>query len=121
MKLICSNQQLINVFSDKNTLLDGKIKKIEIFKDSDSSVSINIDFHMRSSSDFKEVQLRFIGCKEYSFSYMNSYNFYNVELVKLLQNDDGFSYISFDPSEECKFISDDDQDIILCEGISAYH
>ncbi len=119
MRLICSNQQMVTHFSGNNSLLDGKIKRIEIF-DADSSVCINIDFDMRLSSDYQNVQIKFVGCKSYSFSYSDDYYFYNVELLKFFQGDDGLFYISFDPSDEVEIISDEDQDFILCREVSVY-
>lgn len=119
MQLICSDEKLIARFLGENSLLDGKIEKIEIF-DVDSSVCININFDMRPSSDYQKVQFKFSGCKGYSFSYSDDYYFYNVELLKFFQGEDGLFYISFDPCDETEAISDEDQDFILCRGVSAY-
>ncbi|NOH69952.1 hypothetical protein F0225_01165 [Vibrio pectenicida] len=119
MKLICSDEKLITHFLSNNSLLDGKIEKIEII-DAGSSVCININFNMRSSSDYQKIQFKFVGCKGYSFSYSEDYYFYNIELLKFFQCEDGLFYISFDPCDETEVISDDDQDFILCRKISAY-
>jgi len=119
VQLICSDEKLITRFLGSNSLLDGKIEKIEIF-DAGSSVCININFNMRPSSDYQKVQFKFVGCKGYSFSYSEDYYFYNVELLKLFQGEDGLFYISFDPCDEIEVISDEDQDFILCREISAY-
>ena len=53
-------------------------------------------------------------------SYNDDYYFYNVELLKFFEGDDGLFYISFDPSDEVEIISDEDQDFILCRELSAY-
>ena len=119
MQLICSNQESVNHFSGNNSLLDGNIKRINIFY-TDSSVCINIDFDMRPSSDYQNIQIRLIGCTHYSFSYTDDYYFYNVELLKFFQGDNGLFYISFDPADETEIIADEDQDFILCREVSVY-
>ncbi len=119
MQLIYSDQELIFNFKGNNSLLDGEIEKIEIFQ-ADLSVNINIYFTMRPSSDYKKIILQFGGCKQYGFSYSNDYFFYNVEIVKFFQTEKGLFYVSFDPYDESKAVSDKDQDFILSHNVSAY-
>jgi hypothetical protein len=119
VQLIYSDQELVSNFIDNNSLLDGKIEKIEIFQ-ANSSVSINIYFAMRPSSDFKKIILQFSGCKQYGFSYSDDYFFYNVELVKFFQTEEGLFYVSFDPYDELEKVSDKDQDFVLSSNVSAY-
>lgn len=118
MQIIFNNQELLDRFRDINSLLDGKIEKIEIFS-RDFSVCINIHFCMRPSSDYQKIEFRFIDCKQYSFSYSENYYFYNVELVKFFECEDGLFYISFDPFDEVEVISEKDQDFILYREASA--
>jgi len=119
VQLIYSDQELVSHFKDKNSLLDGEIEKIEIFQ-ANSSVSINIYFAMRPSSDFKQIILQFGGCKQYGFFYSDDCFFYNVELVKFFQTEEGLFYVSFDPYDELEKVSDKDQDFVLSSNVSAY-
>jgi hypothetical protein len=119
VQLIYSDEKLIARFLGNNSLLDGKIGKIEIFS-SGLSVCVNMIFYMRSSSDYQKLQFRFVGCKKYSFLYSEEYYFYDVELLKFFQTEDGLFYISFDPCDEIEVISDEDQDFILCREVYAY-
>jgi hypothetical protein len=91
MKLICSNQQLINTFKNKNSLLDSVIERIEIFC-TESSINSNIQLVMRRSSNFDKVLLQFTNCKEFGFSYTDDYYFYNVELIKFFCTEDGLFF-----------------------------
>jgi hypothetical protein len=119
MKLICSDQQLINNFKDKNSLLDAVIENIEISREIDS-VSVCIRLVMRHSSDYKKILLKFVNCKEYCFLYSDNYFFYNVELVKLFRTEDELFFASFDPFDELEKISDNDQDYVLARSVCAY-
>ncbi|VUD64035.1 hypothetical protein TDB9533_03232 [Thalassocella blandensis] len=120
MKLICSNEKLVTYLSGNNSLLDGKVKRIDII-DEDSSVCIKIDFEMRSSSDYQRIQVRFVGCKRYSFYYTDDYYFYNIELIKFFQGNNGLFYISLDPADQTEVVSGEDQDFILCREVYAYY
>ncbi|MBN3575887.1 hypothetical protein [Vibrio neptunius] len=119
MKLISSSTKLVAYFSGNNSLLDSKIKRIEVLY-SDSGLCINIDISMRPSSDYDNIKLSFIGCKMYSFCFSDDYCFYNVESLKFFINDDGLFYISLDPYGEEQMMSDEDQDFILCKDVFAY-
>lgn len=119
MKIIYSNQDLISAFAGCNSLLDGVIKKIEIFQH-ESTVRINVYFSMRLSSDFNNVLFEFDDCQEYSFYYTSDYIFYNVESFKLFKDDDGLFYMSFDPYEGIDGKSSKDQDYILANSVVAY-
>jgi len=119
MELICANEEVINKFKDRNTLLDATISKFELYEE-DSLVCINVWFSMRPSSDFERVMLKFIECKEYRFSYTDDHIFYNVETIKLFQSANGEFYASFDPVNELNKIGDDDQDVILSKSLQAY-
>ncbi|AWF81933.1 hypothetical protein BTJ40_14470 [Microbulbifer sp. A4B17] len=120
MKTICSNTNLVDFFVGDNTLIDGKIEKIEVFEEK-STVSININIHMRSSATHNKVKFKFSKCKQYSFSYSEEYYFYNIETIKLFKTGDSLFYISFDPYDENDNISPKDQDYILCKDIDAYN
>lgn len=119
MKLICSAQQLLSKFVDRNSLLDGRVDRFDISSE-EGAVSVKVYFHMRSSSDFEKVLFEFVRCKTYGFYYSDDYAFYNVESLKFFKNEEGLFYVSFDPCEEFKDSSDDDQDFILSEDVIAY-
>ncbi len=120
MKLICSGNQVIEKFSGCDCLLDGQIKRIEIYTEN-NSVCIDIHFFMREKSNFENVLFKFVGCKEYNFSYSDEYIFYNVELIKYFHSSDAMYYFSFDPANEKNTISKNDQDYILANNVEAYN
>ena len=118
MRKTYKNEQLLDHFMGENSLLDGKIEKIEIF-DAGLATHIHIDFQMRPSSEHQKVQFRFGNCAEFCFLWSAEYQFYNVERMKFFQRNDGIYYVSFDPFDDAEVTSDDDQNFIFCREVSA--
>ncbi|SLN22225.1 hypothetical protein ROA7450_00814 [Roseovarius albus] len=119
MNFICKDEGAIIHFAGDNSLIDGRIERIDV-RDTDPSVSIHIEICMRPSSEHRKIELRFLGCKEFGFYWSDDYYFYNIERVKFFQRDDGLLYVSFDPVDEAETVSEYDQSFISSAELHAY-
>ena len=119
MELINKNETYLND-PEGYYLLDSTITRFDIYVDQVGlliDVYFSLPFH-RFKED-KQLKLHCVGVKEYEFYWNKQYNFYIVERYKFLETETGF-YISFDPYDESKEISDEDHDMILCNEVELY-
>lgn len=119
MKLLAENDYVLDLFRGQNSLLDGKIKEIQI-KEHFGSPQVCIHLVMRKSSAYHDVMLIF--SKNCNFTFFNGQDqsFYNIERYKFFKIKDMY-YISFDPYDEySKIPSDQDNDIVISEYVVAY-
>jgi hypothetical protein len=105
------NDSLVELLQEDNSLISGKIIKIEI--KSEKFLSISITLELMYSKQFKWAQLKFVNVEEYLFYYSKEHIFYNIERYKFFRCLDGRFYISLDPADENEEISEEDQDFIL--------
>ncbi|WP_343691971.1 hypothetical protein [Chitinophaga sp.] len=120
MELIALNEDLINMLSDKLTILDSQLSKIDIFEDENEELIIDIYLKLcYSKPKGIKVKIRFIGIEEYSFFYTKDRYFYFIQRLKLFKKEHHY-YLSMDPVDEKEEISVEDQDFILCNSIEGY-
>ncbi len=115
MNLIASNDEAISLLSDKNSLIDSSIQKIEIFKEN-YQLCAKILVKCRNKSDYNYVILHLKSCCKISLFISEEFDFYNVENIKLKKLDNAKYYISFDPSP-LSGISSEDEDVFVFSEI----
>ena len=119
MELICENQEVLHKLTGENCLLDTEIEKIEISKEN-WNVFVDVLFCMRPKADWLKTLLRFSYCEYYALNFQSNRHFYVVTHLKFFLSDEGKFYASFDPYDEERIISDDDNDVIYSGCIQAY-
>ena len=119
MDLFCENADVLHQFTGKNSLVDAEIEKIEIGK-VDEGVVIDVHLCMRPSSDWSKIRIRFIHCLYYSFYHSNDVYFHLIDRLKFFVTDESYFYASFDPYDEEKCISSEDNDVICAKRIQGY-
>lgn len=119
MQLICTNDEVVSTFTGQNSVRDGQVVEIRIFA-IDYVLQVHVDINMRDSSDYRSIQIRCAGCKEYEFYDMDGDGFYDIERFKLIRLETGEYFISFDPYDEDEIRSDEDKYFIRCTEISFY-
>lgn len=112
------DDEVVSYFQGDNSLLDGSIQRIDISRNEEDKVNIELYFEMRRSSEYRNSIVRFSDCKEYSFSYTDDYYFYSVEAFKLFKTGSSKYYASFDPCDESECVSEEDRDVIFSKSIS---
>ena len=118
MKLIGSNNELVDFLSGDYSILSSRISQTT-FRSEDGELIIEIDIDLLYSQKEKKLKLRFTEIEEYSFYYNSQHIFYNIEHYKFLSTEKGM-YISFDPFDEEEMITPGDQDFIMCSKIEGY-
>jgi hypothetical protein len=119
MKIIDKDEQLVKYLSGRNSLLDATLEQIRIFLE-DGSIQVELEFAMRPSSVYRRVTLKFTRVIEYAFSNNDKHGVYYVERLKFFQLENGMYYISLDPYAETQIPTDQDQDIVVAEGVSGF-
>ena len=72
---------------------------------------------MRPDSEYSEILLKFLGCREIVFSRRDDYAFYDVESVKVLKLSETDFYVSLDPFDESGVPLGEDNDIFRSRSI----
>jgi len=113
MDLIGRDEILFDLLKNAELrILDAVVKKINIFVVGTKGLCIEVDFY-HPQYDGRNLRLRFLGIKEYSFYHNDSHIFYNVECYKLIMDGELY-YLSLDPEDEFSTeASDSDQDLIV--------
>ena len=119
MKEIGRDEYVIKALSGRNSILDAVLKRIAIFTEGET-LMVELEFEMRASSDYHRVILKFVDVSEYSFYHNDTYLFYNIEHFKFLRLANGLYYISLDPHDEAKALSNEDQDLVVARSVSGY-
>jgi hypothetical protein len=115
-KYIEKNKALIGHLSGELRLLDGKLKRIDIYHTTELTIDLYIElFHGKEN---KGLKLTFKGIKEYSF-YGYLHNFTDIERYKFFESDKGF-YLCLDPFSEEEIIAPEDQDFVLSSSVEGY-
>ncbi len=117
MDLICEDDDVLHKLVGENSLRDSEIEKYEISQG--ESVSVDVLFRMSPKSDWPKILLRFSCCEYYSLHGHNDRPVC-VSHLKLFISDEGKFYASFDPYDEERVVSDEDNDVIYSERIQAY-
>jgi hypothetical protein len=113
-KYIGENEKLIDFFSYKYTLLDGKLKRIDIhYEGYELVIDLYIEI-LRVKTD-KDIKLTFRGVQKYYFNGTRN-SVYDIERYKFFPTDNGY-YISLDPFLENEIVAPEDNDIILSKTI----
>jgi hypothetical protein len=107
------NIELIEYLTGDQRLLDGRLQRINVFRQ-EYELVIEVYVELRFSKIAKQLKLTFKDIKEYSFSGSSNNQVDYIERYKFFGDEKGY-YICFDPSSEHKVISSDDQDFILSE------
>ena len=108
------------VFSKENSLISTKIEEINLYKDKLGELQIQIILSgFSKKSKYSKVNLLFSEIVEFKFYYSDIYNFYNIEMYKLL-NIDGQIYICFDPNDVDSEKSEEDSDFILAGKLELF-
>lgn len=120
MKVIGKDDVLFGRLSKDIYIVSSSIRSFNIFVDNkDDKLIIEIDFKLLYNLD-SILKLRFVGIKEYSFSWNSTHSFYYIETYKLIKKENHF-YISFDPEDEVlSGISENDRDFILFGSFEGY-
>lgn len=119
MQEIGRNNELFDLLSDENSLLDAKVIGVALYE-SNNMVMADVKLISRSSSDFQELRLVFVDVIEFDFYYSSESIFYNVERVKFFSPDGENAYLSLDPYDEEEKVSPEDQDFILSQMVIGY-
>jgi hypothetical protein len=120
MRLIGTNDELINLLSGDLSLLSSKLYRIDIHNDATLGLLVELYIELLYAKTDKHIKLVFSQIEEYSFYYQEARNFYYVERYKFFQEDNHF-YLSLDPYTEDETISPEDQDFILSTAIEGYY
>ncbi len=117
MNVIAKNEDVISKLTGNETLLDGEVKGLSIFLEDDDLV-ITVDVKIRrKKSKFKSIKIKFLEVEEYSFYYVASIFFYNIERVKLFSLERGNFYLSLDPYDDKQEMDERDQDFIISKRL----
>jgi hypothetical protein len=116
MNIIAEGRQVIDILSNNEDLISGKLQKISIFYQ-DSKLIIELTVELLYSKQFRQVLIQFNGVSEYSFYYSLSHNFYYIEDYVFFKDDD-MVYISLDPANPSEIKRNvDDNDFIVAEDV----
>jgi hypothetical protein len=116
MLLITKNLDAIDLLSNQESLISGKLQKISMFY-CENELIVELNVELLYSEKLKEVLLQFRGVSEYSFNYTSSHNFYYIEDYVLFKKED-MVYISLDPANPSEMTRNvDDNDFIVAEEI----
>ncbi|MBL7697593.1 MAG: hypothetical protein JNK79_05525 [Chitinophagaceae bacterium] len=115
MKILSSDEALINFFSGDKSLTSAKLTRIDIFS-KDGFLLIDLYFELLSND---KIKLTFTDVKEYSFYHSSKHAFYYVEILKFFKEQQSI-YISLDPVDETEGISEKDNDFILAAGVNGF-
>jgi hypothetical protein len=119
MKLIAKNDQLIAALTDTETMLDGKLTRLNIYEDLKIGLIIEVYINLLHSKKQNEIVIRFLEVEEYIFYYSNSSYFYYIERCKFFASANKY-YLSLDPYDEKEVVNQQDQDFILSKSIEGY-
>ena len=117
METIYKNDQLLQLTKWTYYIHDSSVSRFDIYLQ-DSQLYIDVYFNSGDSrsKNGKVLKIHFTDIIRYQFLYSNNYQFYNVESYKFFKSENGY-YMSLDPFDESEEISEEDEDLILCENI----
>lgn len=119
MNLIAEGTEVIDVLSNNEDIISGKLNSVSIFY-KDRRLVIELTIELLYSKKFKEVLIQFKGVSEYAFYYNLSRNFYYIEDYVFFKNEE-MVYISLDPANPSEVKrNDDDNDFIIADEISLF-
>jgi len=118
MRQIAINSALIKELKEKNALLDAKMIGMIFSTEPSGNFAVQLDFEPRKGSYKEKLRLEFHDIKEFAFYYDDTSAFYYLERYKLFPTADGDYYLSMDPYDEEKDLSEEDQGVIRAKQIS---
>ena len=118
MKLIGTDEEVINYLTRNNSLISSIVYEIKIYEEKET-FSLSVDVYFKLAYTKADFLLKFKRVKQYYFSWDEKYSFYNVEYLKFLKTNDSI-YLSLDPDEGVLDVSDDDKDIIVSKSVEGY-
>ena len=117
MNEIYKNEALIELTNGTYYIHDSTVSRFDIYE---QNHQLCIDVYFNSGNikynNERQLKIHFEDIIKYQFLYNNNHNFYNVESYKFFKSEMGF-YISLDPFNESKDVSEDDEDLILCKNM----
>lgn len=116
MEVTYKDDELLKINSGSQYIHDSTISRFDIYE---HEYQLCIDVYFISIKGGKQLKIHFTGIIRYQFSYSNNYNFYTVESYKFFKSKEGY-YISLAPFNELDEISEEDEDLILCEHIEGF-
>ncbi len=91
------NQDVLDLLTDRNTLLDSKLVAFSVEQDANRNASIELYFEGRVGSDYSEIAIRFIEIIESEISHECRDGYIDIWDYKFIKLADDSFYISLDP------------------------
>lgn len=90
-------QNVLDILTGRNTLLDSKLIAISVAQDVNGNASVELNFRGRAGSDFSEVEVQFSEIIECEITYECTDGFIDIWDYKFIKLADDSFYISLDP------------------------